>query len=1450
MKANWWGRSVPCAVALWGTCVFGQYYVTTVAGGVPTNVAATSVSIGPVSSVAVDSAGNMYFPSGWTVVQVNARTHVLTVVAGSSFPGFGGDGGPATAAQLFQPSAVAVDSAGNLYIADSYRIREVSGGIITTIAGNGTAGTTGDGGPAVSAEINPISLATDSVGNLYIGNRIANVATGPTSPAGTPSTETDSIREISHGVIATIAGNGACCHVMSDGVAATSTPLYELGQIAVDANGNLYAATSAYNNSDGVNTTGAILKISNGIINTFTLGNSTSVAVDSAGNVYYCYDDNPANAVYEVSDGNASLLLVLLGQPQALAVDGGGNLYIADSQNAVIRQFANGSAPPVAGNGHISFSGDGGPATSAQFDFPGGLAFDSAGNLYVVDGDNSRIREIAAGIINTVAGSSLQGFAGDGGPATAAGLYNPSDVAFDSAGNMYIADSVDQCVRMVSKGIITTIAGRGSGANEYGDGGPATAAELFRPATLRVDAAGNLYIVDSNNYRVREVANGIIATIAGNGSHVSGGDGGPAASAGMSPGGIAFDPAGDLFVSDSGRIREISGGIIHTIAGTGTPGDSADNLPALTAAIDPGALLIDAAGDIYFSEADGRVRVLRLQSGACATYLVEKQLVIGDAGGPLNLTILDAGNCPWTVQGLPSWITYSGTGGAGPATIAVTVAANSGVPRSASFDIANSAFTVTQEAQLTVTTASPLPLATTGAAYSQSFAASGGQPPYTWSIASGSLPNGLTLSSAGALSGTPLNAGIYNFTLEVTDSASALTSLTYNLTAIAAGAAPPPGSLLMHALPILPSTGSPPVIDSAGNVYVVNHYVPGSDQVQITPGAAQTQPGGGTCVVGPATNGPCQSAYIGKMDANGNLIFGTLLGGQTFTTATAIAVDSAGNVYIAGTSFPGLSGGPFPTTAGAAIPATTSTTTSLWAAKLNASGSQFDYVTFLPNQFTSVTAIAVDSSGNAYIGGSATAGSTNGFVVALNANGTAIQYTALLAGTPTAMTVNPSGNLVAAGNGSGVAVGLGLQGIYVQTLDSSGSVQLSQFPGGNPSDSVSAIATDSAGEVFIAGATSSLAFPTTNGTVWSNAPIPLWSSGAAFGYVVRAVPGGNYYSTYVMGNGVTAMAVTPDGEAYVTGTTLSGFPVTTSAPQPCLGGNQDAFVAHLSADGATLIDATYVGANTGAAALSLGANGTVYLDTGAALAQVRFGDASYTPAACLTPTLLNAASQTASAVAGEFVTLVGYGIGPQTGAVYQPGAQGQIPTATGGVQVFFDGVAAPVLYAQSLQVNAEAPFTIAGTTVVTLQYGNATFGPFSMPVSFADPEILRQQIGTSTLALAINQDNTLNSPDNPAAPGSVVYFYGTGFGQTNPACSAGGANIPAAAYLAGITVTADNGAAPVQYAGSAPTLPCGVAQINMQVPANAPAGPYAIDLTAHMGGNAAASSVSSTIVVK
>lgn len=1509
MKANWWSRSVPCAVALWGTCAFGQYYVTTAAGGIATNVTATSVSIGPVSSVAVDTAGNLYFPSGCTVVEVNPRTHVLTVVAGNGIPGFGGDGGPATAAQLYQPSAVTVDSAGNLYIADSYRIREVSGGIITTIAGNGTMGTTGDNGPAVSAEVNPLSLAADSAGNLYIGNKVANVVSG-VIPGGAIFTETDSIREISHGVITTIAGNGACCHAMGDGVAATGTPLYALGEIAVDGNGNLYAATGAYANSDGVNVTGAIRKIANGVMSTITapsLSSITGVAVDSAGNVYYSDPGDPSgNGVYEFSNGKTTTLFGSLGQSQALAVDGSGNLYIADAQNAVIRQFANGSAPAVAGNGHISFSGDGGPATIAQFDFPGGLAFDAAGNLYVADQDNGRIREIAGGIITTVAGSSTLGFSGDGGLATAAGLYNPRDVAFDSAGDMYIADTVNQCVRMVEKGIVTTIAGRGSGANGYGDGGPATAAyfdsvnsvavdaagnvyvsdgvanrvrkisngiittvagngtrgfsgdggpatlaELFGPGTIRVDAAGNLYIVDSNNYRIREVIDGVIYTIAGNGSQTTSGDGRPATSAGIFPGGMAFDSAGHLFVSDYGSIREIIGGVIRTIAGTGTPGASADNLPALTAAIDPGALLVNAVGDVFFSESDGRVRVLT-QPTICAGYLVETKLEIGNAGGPLNLTIRDGANCLWTVPGLPSWITTSATGGSGPGSITVTVAPNNGSARSASFVVANSAFTIAQEPQLVVTTPSPLPVGTTGAAYSQSLTAAGGLPPYTWSVANGALPVGLTLASAGAISGTPSAAGIYQFTMLATDSASAIANATYSLTVITPGGTTPPGSIVTSTVP----GGS--FLDSSGNVYSAGVYSVYNSSVPppVSPGAAQGQSNGGMSCGAPEQQLVCPNAYFSKYDPQGNLLVGFFLGGAYSSQGTAITADSAGNIYVVGR------GDFVPVTAHAAI-GSEPLPGNAFAAKISSDGTRFLYVTYLPAVLAYPAALAVDAAGNLYVGGTTTAAGNPAVVTCVSADGSAILYSKVLAsvGGVYAATVDPSGNLLAAGRvgSSDLPVTPGAvqatlpaaaqsgYNAFVAKLDSSGTVLAATYLGGNSWETVSSVASDAAGNIYVAGETSSENFPTTANALWTALPVPLWSTGSRAGYIAKLSPDTTslLYSTFVMSLGsVFAAAIGSDGEMYLTASAYAGVPVTPSAPQPCFSGGPSAFLAHLSTAG-TLLDATYL-PDTPIAAMSLASDGAVYVYSSPFLAQVRFGGAGFAAPACVTNLLFNAASQMpgAGVAPGEFVTLAGYGIGPQTGVAYA----GQIPTSLGGVQVFFDGVPAPILYAQSQQVNVQAPFTINGITAVTLTYNSTTFGPFSMPVTFADPETFRLHPGVSTQALAFNLDNTLNGPSNPVAPGSYVYFYGTGFGPTSPNCTAGGLNVPVAANLAGVAVTVYD--ATVAYAGSAPGLPCGVTQINLQVPADAPPGPNFIHLSASSGNNTATPTMTSTIVVK
>ena len=195
-----------------------------------------------------------------------------------------------------------------------------------------------------------------------------------------------------------------------------------------------------------------------------------------------------------------------LGTPYGVAVDGQGNLYVVDSSNNnVVRISSSGTLTVVAGNSNHGFSGDGGAATSASLNRPAGVAVDSAGNLYIADMDNHRIRMVSGGIVTTVAGNGLGQFSGDGGPATSASLNYPQSVAVDSAGNLYIADQFNRRIRKVSGGTITTVAGDGE-AGSSGDGGPATSASIDQPVGVAVDSAGNIYIADESSNRIREVS--------------------------------------------------------------------------------------------------------------------------------------------------------------------------------------------------------------------------------------------------------------------------------------------------------------------------------------------------------------------------------------------------------------------------------------------------------------------------------------------------------------------------------------------------------------------------------------------------------------------------------------------------------------------------------------------------------------------------------------------------------------------------------------------------------------------------------------------------------------------------------------------------------------------------------------------------------------------------------
>jgi sugar lactone lactonase YvrE len=279
--------------------------------------------------------------------------------------------------------------------------------------------------------------------------------------------------------------------------------------------------------------------------------------------------------------------------PSDVAVDSAGNLYISEVGNRRIRKVTpTGVITSVAGNGNYGFAGDGGPAVGAQLSVPFSIAVDSAANLYIADTENYRIRKVlaATGMIVTVAGGGT-GALGDGGLATEARLQFPYGVAVDAAGNIYIADTGNQRVRKVSatNGRIYTIAGNGT-AGFSGDEGPATAAQLDDPWDVAVDPAGNIYIADLNNQRIRKVsaATGIITTVAGIGSYGFSGNDGPATEAQLyNPYGIAVDIAGNVFISDYGNIqvRKVlaASGVISAIAGNGTEGSSGDGGPATAA---------------------------------------------------------------------------------------------------------------------------------------------------------------------------------------------------------------------------------------------------------------------------------------------------------------------------------------------------------------------------------------------------------------------------------------------------------------------------------------------------------------------------------------------------------------------------------------------------------------------------------------------------------------------------------------------------------------------------------------------------------------------------------------------------------------------------------------------------------------------------------------------------
>ncbi len=596
---------------------------------------ATSAQIGAPEGLALDGAANLYI-ADWASATVRKVTAdgTITTVAGNGTQGYSGDGGPATSAQLASPQGVAVDTSGNLYIADqaSSRIRKVANGTITTVAGNGTAGYSGDGGPATSAQLAwPVGVAVDTAGNIYIAD-----------------TNNNRIRKVAaNGTITTVAGNGNYAY-SGDGYPASSAQVASPNGVAVDAAGNLYIADTG--NS-------VIREVAlNGVINTVAgmylsgaggysgdggsptsaqLNGPLGVALDSAGRLYIADTYNmvirrvASGAITTVAGNRSSGYMgdggpaagALLEQPGAVAVDIARNLYyISDKDSNRVRKVAaNGIITTAAGNGTAGFSGDGSSATSAELAYPWGVTVDGAGNFYIADQSNNRIREVStSGSILTVAGNGSTGYGGDNGQATIAKLNEPGGVAVDSGGNIYIADTFNNRIRRVTGSTITTVVGNGA-AGYTGDGYPAAGARVSTPWGVAVDAAGNLFIADTDNSAIRKVtvATGAITTVAGIGSTGYSGDGSSATGARLFyPYGVAVDAAGNLYIADTWNavIRKVTvaTGVITTVAGTGVSGYSGDGGLATSAKIGaPYGVAVDAFGNVYIADGDNHaIRVL------------------------------------------------------------------------------------------------------------------------------------------------------------------------------------------------------------------------------------------------------------------------------------------------------------------------------------------------------------------------------------------------------------------------------------------------------------------------------------------------------------------------------------------------------------------------------------------------------------------------------------------------------------------------------------------------------------------------------------------------------------------------------------------------------------------------------------------------------------------------
>jgi sugar lactone lactonase YvrE len=653
---------MPALTSLSAPCQQTANYIYTIAGG-GSNAGLLGPAAdlpGPTSAVE-DASGNIYIAPPLSRYVYKLSGGKISVFAGTGWGGLNPKKVIAAQTPVGAVSGLAIDQKGDVFLADygNSRIREVTpDGKIKSVAGGGTpsdpgkcahSGSCGDGGLATVAKLNlPVGIALDSVGNLYIADsydnriRVVNMQVRPITVAGVT---------IQPGCIDTVAGtlgaNDSCSNIASgcgNGGPATKAQLTLPQGVAVDSAGDIYIADTNDN---------MVRKIAAGsnTINFF------------AGTGHAC--GHPATS--NCGDGPAASASLTL--PAGIALDRSANVYVADTHDHKIRvvntqtgditvygvTIHTGNIGTVAGTGLQAFSGDGGTATAAALDLPGGVYVDATGNLLISDTGNQRVRETStAGTINTIAGGGL----GDGPGAGAATVFaGPFNITRDTSGNLYVADQGNNRIRKVDTSYnVSTFVGTGNAG--YTDG-PALNGTLNSPSVVTYDpVSASWYIADSNNFVIRKVdGTGTLTTVAGNGqtcfpTTLPCGDGGPASGANFAyPINVVTDTAGNLIIADYfgyriravnmqstpttiGGITNIQPGTIVTIAGTGQAGIN-DTGPGTKAQLDhPAGLAVDQSGNVFISD-QYNMKILRLDAtNNLSVYALNGSAKLSGNGGP------------------------------------------------------------------------------------------------------------------------------------------------------------------------------------------------------------------------------------------------------------------------------------------------------------------------------------------------------------------------------------------------------------------------------------------------------------------------------------------------------------------------------------------------------------------------------------------------------------------------------------------------------------------------------------------------------------------------------------------------------------------------------------------------------------------------------------------------